>query len=289
MPDNFILPSEPIFYPFLFRTASTINMDLKFVTGEPALMLPGKEKVLVIADLHIGAEHEFRQAGIKMPSQTKKMLDKVVGLVKEARAKKLIILGDVKHMVPGMSFQEEREVPHFLDELSRLVKVEVLPGNHDDGLQELVHDVKFHDSSGLLVGDTFLSHGHTWPPEAGIKAGRIIVGHRHPVIELRDNLGYSWRERVWVRTTLNKPALVKKYGAEALPKRLPELVIMPAFNEMVGGTAINRDKPSRKHLKFKRRLRPLGPLLKAAVEPSARVFLLDGTFLGKLGKLGIKR
>jgi putative SbcD/Mre11-related phosphoesterase len=277
-----------VLHLFLFRTASTINMDLKFVTGEPALMLAGErssDKVLVIADLHIGAEHEFRQAGIKMPSQTKKMLDKLIGLIKHTKATRLVILGDVKHKVPGLSFQEEREVPHFLNELSKLVDVEVLPGNHDDGLQQLVPDVRFHASSGLLLGDIYLSHGHTWPSTEGLGTGHIIVGHRHPVIELRDDLGYVWRERVWVRTKLIRKDIAKKYGAKTLPKRLPELVMVPAFNEMVGGTAVNRGRPSKRHLKFKRKLTPLGPLLKAADKPSARVFLLDGTYLGRLGKL----
>ena len=255
-------------------------MSLKFVTGEPAVMLPGR--VLVIADLHIGAEHEFRRAGIKMPSQTEKLLDRAKSLVRRTKARRLVILGDVKHKVPGLSFQEEREVPHFLGELSGLVATEVVTGNHDDGLKALVPAVRVHPSTGLLLGDTYLTHGHTWPSTDMFKASQVISGHRHPVIELRDRLGYVWRERVWVRADLKKEAISKKFRVKPAPKKLPELVMMPAFNDMVGGSAINRKKQD---FRLKRRPTPLGPLLKAARKRGAKVYLLDGTYLGELGKL----
>ena len=238
-------------------------MAIKFLTNEAAALLPGR--LLVIADLHIGAEHEFRQAGIKIPSQTKKLLEKALQLVKQTKAKKLIILGDIKHKVPGLTFQEEREVPAFLNTLNRdhNIDVEIVPGNHDDGLQRLAPGLTIHPSTGLLVGDAYLTHGHTWPSPDFLEASHILSGHRHPVIELRDRLGYVWRERVWIRTSLNREEISKKYNTKSTkpikPKsKLPEIVMMPAFNDMVGGTALNRKKRT---LKFKRKTQPLGPLL----------------------------
>jgi len=255
--------------------------SLRFVTGEPALLLPGK--TLVIADLHIGAEHEFRRAGIRMPSQTNKLLEKARSLVRQARARKLIILGDVKHKVPGLSFQEEREVPHFLTELGKITEVEVVPGNHDDGLQKLVPDIRFHPSSGVMMGNFYLTHGHAWPSPDFLNAKRVLSAHRHPVIEFRDRLGYVWRERVWVRTGLKKAAIKDRFKKDISPKTsVPELVMMPAFNGMVGGSALNRKKQD---FRLKRRPTPLGPLLKAAKTAGARVYLLDGTYLGELDKL----
>ena len=93
---------------------------------------------------------------------------------------------------------------------------------------------------------------------------------------------------------------IKKQSKE---NKLPELIIMPAFNEMVGGTALNKDftfskSKSKKKLKLKnnknkptpfavpqRQLMPLGPLLKAMNERKAKIYMLDGTYLGELGKL----
>ena len=255
---------------------------MRFLTSEPAVLLPGR--TLVIADLHIGAEHEFRQAGIRVPSQTGKLLGKVKSLVRQTKAKKLIMLGDIKHKVPGLSFQEEREVPHFLDMLNNNmnIEVEIIPGNHDDGLKKLVPNIKIHPSSGMLFGKEYLIHGHAWPSPDFLKAKQVLSGHRHPVIEFRDRLGYVWRERVWVRAGLERKAIEKRYGKQNASSDLPELVIMPAFNEMVGGTALNKKKRA---LKFKRKLQPLGPLMKAVNKSEARIYMLDGTYLGKLGRL----
>ena len=56
-------------------------------------------------------------------------------------------------------------------------------------------------------------------------------------------------------------------------KKLPELVVLPTFNDFAGGRAFNRrgEKP---HL--------MGPLGRAAKKSGARVYMLDGTFLGRL-------
>lgn len=243
-------------------------MGIKFVTGEPALLI-GKN--LVIADLHLGIEYEFRRSGINMPSQTEKVLKRIIGIVNKTRAVRVIFLGDVKHKVPGMSFQEIREVPWFFNKLSKKVGIEVIPGNHDGGLGELVPDIKIHPSSGILLGNVFLCHGHAWPHRDFLKAGSIAIGHNHTQVEFRDSLGYRWLERVWVRTGLNKKRLSERFGSQ---RKLPELVIMPSFNEFSGGLPINR-----KGSGF------MGPIGQCAHKPKSGVYLLDGTFLGELGKL----
>ena len=85
---------------------------LKFITGEPALMVG---KALVVADLHIGIEHEFRQAGLKVPSQLEGIVKRIDALIEKNKADRLIILGDVKHKVPGVSWQEEKVRESLLD------------------------------------------------------------------------------------------------------------------------------------------------------------------------------
>ncbi len=44
------------------------------VFGEPLLLVEGKERVLVAADLHLGLEYELWLGGISIPSQTEKIL-----------------------------------------------------------------------------------------------------------------------------------------------------------------------------------------------------------------------
>jgi len=97
---------------------------MKFIKNYPALFIP-EIKTLVIADLHIGISYELYKSGINIPSQVKEMKKTIEKLIKQTKAKRLIILGDIKHDVPGISVQELREIPEFLKALSKKIKVEI--------------------------------------------------------------------------------------------------------------------------------------------------------------------
>jgi len=253
-------------------------MQVKFVTGEPALLCG---KTLVISDLHMGIEYAYRKSGINLPSQSEKLVERIEKLLNKTRAKSLIFLGDVKHKVPGTSWQEEKEIPGFLSHLLGRVKVEVTPGNHDGNLRNLLpRGVKLHPSSGFLFGDFYFSHGHTWPDPKFLKAKHLVIGHSQPMIEFRDKLGYRWLEPVWVRTNLLRKKVSKRYkGSRGSSENLPRIIIMPAFNEFAGGVALNRK------INIERKREFISPILKFADMKKAEVLLLDGTFLGELGKI----
>ncbi len=253
-------------------------MTFKFVTGEPALLTG---KALVIADLHLGAERDYRAAGMSMPSQTAAIEARITGLLRRTKARRLIILGDVKHRVPGISFQEEREVPAFINRLNRKASVEVVPGNHDGWLARLCPEVTIHPSGGVMLGDFWLCHGHAWPPAEALNAEAIVIGHNHPQVEFVDRLGKAWRERIWVRTNINHKPLRNRY--KKLPKNVPELIIMPAFSPLIGGWAVNKAGD----WKTQHRNTPegMGPLTRSADIRHARAFLLDGTFLGGVSNI----
>ena len=82
------------------------------------LLVEGKERVLVAADLHLGLEHELWLGGVSIPSQTEKILARLQGYVAEIVPDRLLLLGDLKHNVPKTSWQERREIPDFLRRLS---------------------------------------------------------------------------------------------------------------------------------------------------------------------------
>lgn len=267
-------------------------MQLKFITGEPALLMG---RSLVIADLHLGAEHDYRAAGIRMPSRTQEVQGEIEALIRKTRAERLIILGDVKHKVPGISFQEEREVPEFLSRLAKCtglrpderliegkrsrhtISIEVVPGNHDGWLAKLCPGITVHSSEGMMLGGFYLSHGHAWPGKEALGAEAIIMGHNHPQVEFIDRLGHSWRERVWIRAPLSRKMLSIHYSK--LPKHLPDFLLMPAFSRLVGGWAANR-------LDDKGRLvGGLGPITRCADIKRALAYMLDGTFLGEVSKI----
>jgi putative SbcD/Mre11-related phosphoesterase len=255
-------------------------MELKFVTGKPALLAG---RTLVIADLHIGVEYEYYMSGIRIPSNTEHMRKDLETLIEQTRAKRLIILGDVKHKVPGMTRQELREIPDLLYSLATKIRVDVIPGNHDSGLKDLIPDnVSLHSNRGFLTKEAFFFHGHTWPSAEFLKARYVLAGHEHPQIEFTDSLGYRFFEPVWIRTKLDRKRLARKYGE--IPKKLPELIVFPRFNRLSGGISMNR--PVRDIEKSHETYQTgIGTLVRSAKLSSAKVYLLDGTFLGELKDL----
>lgn len=164
--------------------------NLKMVDSEPALVLRrGKERLLVIGDLHIGWEVTLARQGIHVPSQTPKMLQRLEGLIKRNQPTRLIILGDVKHSVTGTELEEWRDVPEFFERLLKLVPiVQVIVGNHDGNLEPLTPSkVELLPSSGITIWEKYgLLHGHAWPTPKILTCDTLILGHLHPAITLRD-------------------------------------------------------------------------------------------------------
>ncbi len=250
-----------------------MSKEIKFVTGEAALTIG---KALVVTDLHIGIEYRYRKSGIALPSQLKNMSSRLDTLLDRTGAERLVILGDVKHKVPGTSFQEEREIPAFFRGLVEKVRVELAPGNHDGGIEALLpEEVAVYPRSGFRLGDVWLCHGHAWPEQEFLKSKAVVIGHNHSGFEFRDGLGYRWTEQVWVRAGLEKEGLSGRY--KDLGESLPELVLMPSFNRFTGLIPLNREGVGSRE--------GPSPLFRVAKRAEARIFMLDGTFLGELGEL----
>lgn len=251
------------------------------IYGSPALLIKlGHERTLVVSDLHLGIEHELAEKGISLPSQIQKVKAKLIELLKKQRVDRLVILGDVKHNVPVTTWHEWRELPEFFDDLVKLTKVDIVKGNHDGYLEGMVpREVCIHDPHGMVLGKrkrVGLMHGHTWPAPELLDTELLIVGHNHPAIEFRDELGGRTVEPIWLRAKLDAKKFPKKLKP-FIKRDLPELLVIPAFSELVGGAAVNRGIP--------REL--IGPMFKAGAVKleQAEAYLLDGTFLGVISGL----
>ncbi len=257
------------------------------------------ERILIVADLHIGLEYELAKAGVNIPYQTERLQGELLNLVKEYKPDRLVIAGDVKHGVPVTSFQEKRELPTLFEVLLREVpKIDVTRGNHDGNIQDLAtKDVAIHSSKGIILGDDFkvaIFHGHAWPNPKALEADLLVAGHNHPTVLLKTPLGIRMTQRVWVKGVTEPEKLAKafleqdgvkyegspvvafdeKYDAEI---GSPEIILMPTFNDLLGGLPVNSEAPQSL----------LGPMLRrnAINTDDFEVFLLDGTFLGKVGFL----
>ncbi|MGQ9788376.1 MAG: metallophosphoesterase [Candidatus Hadarchaeaceae archaeon] len=236
-----------------------------------------EEKIIVISDLHLGIEHELAKKGISLPNQMPRLKTRLTTLLKEKEATHLIILGDVKHNVPVTTWHEWSELPDLFEYLARMVKIDIVKGNHDGGLEGMMpHEVNIHDPHGLVLGKrkkVGLMHGHTWPAPELLETEFIIAGHNHPAIEFRDDLGGRSIEPIWLRAKLNPKKIPKKLLPPA-EKKLPDLIVVPAFSELVGGAAVNRGLPQEL----------IGPIFRSGAVKldEAEAYLLDGTFLGKI-------
>ncbi len=230
-----------------------------FVTNEKAIVLKNK---LVVADLHIGITREIYNAGVSLPSQAKPFLDRIHKLKKITKAKELVLLGDVKHNIPNITFQELKEIPFFLSSL-KFEKITIIKGNHDGKIESLIPEdlkEKIKIRKSLVVGDYLLTHGHR-----NVKTKKnIIIGHNHPNVKFTDDLGNNYIEPIWIKGRIGSK----------------KLIIMPAFNELAGVMVVNDKKLSTEDYKpF------LGPIAKKMKTDKAKLFLMDSTDLGFLKDL----
>ncbi len=250
-------------------------MDISPVLDHPALrIIVEDESILCAADLHVGLEDEMSERGVHIPSQTTRMRDELLFLANGST--RLVLLGDVKHQVPGTSEQEHAELPFFFDSLrSSFEDIDIVKGNHDVGVEDIAFSgVHVHDAGGFVIGDVGFVHGHVWPSNRVMATKTLVMAHNHPAVLFRDGVGNIMTERCWMRCNFSEKAL-SRYTE--LPD---EVIIVPSLNPMLQGSPVNLQGG-----------KLLGPLLseKMIDVGEARLYLLDGIFLGKVKNLIVER
>ncbi len=225
-----------------------------FLTNHPAMVVNGH---LVISDVHVGITKALRDAGVLLPSQVEKLAGQINALKRVSGAKNLIILGDFKHDIPRISWQERVEIPQLLS-LLKFQRIVITKGNHDGNIERIVHDKRVKIKKSFTVGDYIFTHGHR---KIKTKKKTIVIGHNHPHVRFIDDIGTSYVQPCWVR-------------ARARDARV---IMVPAFNELCGAVVIN----SRNGL--------LGPIARHIDRENAKIYLLDGTYLGPVKNLMAKK
>lgn len=253
------------------------TLESKFIPGAALLLEP--DKVFVIGDLHLGLEHEIFRLGIRIPSQTEKIMEKIDSLIRENNAKHLVFLGDVKHNIPVSSFQEDREIPLFLKHFAAKIRVSLVKGNHDGDIEKLAPaGIKIYPNSGFGIKNFWFAHGQSWPPAEVLDCEYLVIGHDHPAVQFTDKIGSRSVEQCWLVSKPDKEKLEKKYGVKC---KLEKIISVPVFNRLIGGMSFNRKYSNKSGKKF----RPLSQILQTADWKHSEVYLLDGTFLGTLDGL----
>lgn len=268
----------------------------------PAALLKSRgTRLMAIADLHLGWEMSLSGEGIHVPSQTPKLLKKLIDLISEYRPNEILVLGDVKHTVATAEKMEWRDVPDFFNALrNRVQRISIIRGNHDGNLEPLLPEgITVLQATGVAFDDVGFFHGHQWPSPALLKCKTLVMGHVHPVVVFRDPAGFRVTRQVWVKADcdggrLSKVLLQKhriKVGASAegtfrehygMKPKTSQLFIMPSFNDFLGGRPLNERRPAGSKAEM-----VTGPVLRSeAVDMrAAEAYLLDGTLLGTIEQL----
>jgi len=269
----------------------------------PAALLKSRgTRLIAIADLHIGWEMSLSGQGIHVPTQTPKLLNRLIDLLSEHKPDEILVLGDVKHTVATAEKMEWHDVPDFFSALrKRVQRISIIRGNHDGNLEPLLPEgITILPATGVTFDDVGFFHGHQWPSPGLLKCKTLVMGHVHPVVVFRDPAGFRVTRQVWVKadcdgTRLSEVLLRKHrikvetsavetfrehYGTK--PKT-SQLFIMPSFNDFLGGGPLNERRASGS---FKAEM-VTGPVLRseAVNMREAEAYLLDGTLLGTIEQL----
>lgn len=183
-----------------------------------------KDKTLILSDFHLGYEEYLHQKGVLVPKyQAQEIIKELEKILKKVQPKTIIINGDLKHEFGTVLRQEWKEVLQIIDFLQKKCQELVLiRGNHDTILEPIAEKrgikivKEYHISNILIVhGDKLVE----------TKAKRIIIGHEHPALSLKDKS----------KTEKFKCFLKGKWNKK-------ELIVMPSFNPLLEGTDIIKER-----------------------------------------------
>ena len=186
--------------------------------GQTLVFLPEKalwveqQRLLLIADVHLGKADHLQAHGIAIPSDGERAnLERIDQLSRRWQPAELIILGDLVHHPKAVSGELEERVEALLGSLN--CPITWVEGNHDR-----------RRSLGQLQGQPSLSRQGLWlshepeiPPEGQLN----ICGHLHPVSILRQT-----------SDQMRLPCF-------SLVRSIPRLVL-PAFGCLTGGFPADR-------------------------------------------------
>jgi len=208
------------------------------LTRDYALWLP-KERALAISDLHLGYEGAMQEAGVAIPRRQKGiMLQRLDRLLTKYEPERVIVNGDFKHEFSRNLEEEWKDVQDVLDFLYKRTVPMLVRGNHDNYLMQILSKKGLTLHRKVELGGFTFVHGHDDP---GV-SGPLVLGHEHPAVKLRDELG----------ATISLPAFVVQ----------PDVILLPAFSPLALGVNVT-DEPR------------MSPLLEGRDLRSARVFAID--------------
>ncbi|MFA6530970.1 MAG: metallophosphoesterase [Candidatus Micrarchaeia archaeon] len=249
---------------------------MKFLYNAPAIF---HKDALIIGDAHFGIEGKLFRKGIFSNDFSEKLAEKIIELLKQTKAKKIIFLGDVKDDITYLdqyTIRAFRKIKEYTDDAKNKIEIIIVRGNHDGGIENLGNGITIVPSDGFVYHGLGLIHGHSWPSEQCMKAKYLISAHQHPQIEFIDSSEKRHVETVWIVASPDEKIIGEHY--ENFNKKIT-LIMMPAFNPIIGNTIKTGEE---KHL---------GPILnnKLFKWNDALLYRLNGIPVRRLSSIKVAR
>ena len=244
-------------------------MKMEFLGDGPALVIEGENRLLIVADLHFGIEADLAAHGLHFRSRSTDRLERLMKIIDLADPDMLVLLGDIKHSIPSLTRQEYVELPVILETLRSRIPLKVFPGNHDIGIESYLRETELQPKEGTILDGVGYLHGHMYP-SPHLAGHLMIIGHHHPLLLLKDEVGCALQAPAYLRAELD----TGKLGMDILSENPPTRVLfMPSFNEIAGYDILQIVR------------NPFSPLSRFMKKEDAEIILADGTYIGSLSSL----
>lgn len=160
--------------------------------ADRALYWP-RERMLLVADAHIGKAASFRKAGVPLPpGSTSKTLARLTAAIVATGAEQIVFLGDFLHSKEGRAPQTLQRVAEWRERHQQLT-LTLIRGNHDDRAGDPP------ESLGIDCVDEPYTHGpfalchHPDPQDCGY----VLGGHIHPAVHMSGGLDHARLACFW--------------------------------------------------------------------------------------------
>ncbi len=193
--------------------------------GQTLLILPEKalfwkeEKILIIADVHLGKVGHFRKAGIGIPKEMEQQdLALISDLIHEYKPLKIIFLGDLFHS----DMNNDWDWLVMWRSLFQEIDMVLVLGNHDILNDKFYKDLHFELYDTVEMGPFLFSHEPLRPKQFLNTDRYVICGHIHPGVTLKGG----------ARQILTLPCF--HFGEKQ--------AILPAFGKFTGKVCVKNTK-----------------------------------------------
>lgn len=200
------------------------------------------EKILAVADLHLGYAWAHRFSGQMLPLHSEEdLLTRLSALCSFYKPAHLAILGDIVHQAVPVP-EVQRELAELFNGLREICGLKLILGNHDKKLRKLAKGIEGLEFIDQFETEKFLLiHGNSSVTTPAGK--RVLMGHEHPSISLGDGIRSA------------------KFPCFLLS---PQVLLLPAFSFWAAGTDIRAHdfmSPMARNARFSRAIAICGAKL----------------------------